>query len=153
MALYIKHIELKEANAYVAKHHRHNKPVIQHRFSIACYEGDKLVGVAIVGRPRARLIDQCMTVEILRLCTDGTYNACSKLYSACVRSARELGYNRIITYILETELGTSLKASGFKYCYTNSGGSWDRPSRNREDNAPIIPKKLYEVILREARYE
>lgn len=146
--LEIRHIELKTANDFVAKNHRHNKPVIQHRFSIGCYEGDTLVGVAIVGRPRARLIDQCMTVEILRLCTDGTFNACSKLYTACMRSARELGYERIITYILETEPGTSLKASGFKYCYTNSGGSWDRPNRKREDTAPTIPKKLYEVILR-----
>lgn len=145
--LEIKHVELKEANKFVELYHRHNKPVIQHRFSIGCYEGDKLVGVAIVGRPRARMIDQKYTVEILRLCTDGTYNACSKLYSACRRSAKELGYERIITYILETEPGTSLKASGFKYCYTNSGGSWNRPSRLREDQAPTIPKKLYEVIL------
>jgi len=145
--LVIKHLELKTANDFVSSYHRHNKAVRGHRFSIGCYLGDKLVGVAIVGRPVARMIDQYNTVEILRLCTDGTYNACSKLYSACVRCAKELGYSRIITYILESELGTSLKASGFTYCYTNTGGSWDRPSRNREDQAPTIPKKLYEVVF------
>ena len=76
----IRHIELKDANAFVAKHHRHHKPVTGHRFSIAAYDGDKLCGVAIVGRPVARNIDQQNTVEVLRLCTDGTRNACSFLY-------------------------------------------------------------------------
>lgn len=145
--LTIRHIELKTANDFVSQYHRHNKAVRGHRFSIGCYIEDKLIGVAIVGRPVARNIDQYNTVEILRLCTDGTYNACSKLYSACRRSAKELGYDRIITYILESESGTSLKASGFTYRYTNSGGSWDRPSRNRKDSAPIIPKKLYDVVF------
>jgi hypothetical protein len=100
-----------------------------------------------VGRPRARRIDQINTVEVLRLCTDGTHNACSFLYAACRRAAKELGYERIITYILDSESGTSLKASGWNYCYTNSGGSWNVPSRPREDKAPICPKKLYEAKL------
>lgn len=109
--------------------------------------GGVLVGVAIIGRPVARKIDQIMTVEILRLCTDGTYNACTKLYGACKRAAKELGYSRIITYTLETEPGTSLRAAGYRYCYTTKGETWNRPSRKRIDKAPIVPKKLYEVIL------
>lgn len=146
--LHIGHIELAEANAFVAEHHRHHKPVRGHRFSLGCYDGDRLCGVAIVGRPVARKIDQRSTVEVLRLCTDGTRNACSILYAACRRASRELGYSRIITYILESEPGTSLLAAGWRYCYTNRGGSWDSPSRRRYNKAPTAPKKLYDSILK-----
>ena len=141
------HIELKDANAYVTQHHRHHKAVRGHRFSLACYENYRLCGVAIVGRPRSRRIDQHMTVEVLRLCTDGTRNACSKLYGACRRAARALGYGRLITYILDGETGKSLLASGFSYCYTNKGGSWTHPGSPRTDKAPVCPKHLYEIIL------
>lgn len=141
------HIELKDANAYVTQHHRHHKAVRGHRFSLACYENGRLCGVAIVGRPRSRRIDQHMTVEVLRLCTDGTRNACSKLYGACCRAARALGYSRLITYILDGEKGKSLLASGFSYCYTNKGESWNQLGRPRTDKALVCPKHLYEIIL------
>lgn len=147
--LWVSHIELKEANAYVTVHHRHHKAVRGHRFSLACYEGERLCGIAIVGRPRSRHINQHMTVEVLRLCTDGTQNACSKLYGACRRAALALGYQRLITYILEQENGKSLLASGFTYCYTNKGGTWNQPGRPRTDQAPVCPKQLYEIILTE----
>ena len=144
----IKHIELKEANAFVAEHHRHHSPVRGHRFSIGVVDAaGQLHGVAIVGRPVARAIDYTTTVEVLRLCTDGTLNACSMLYSACRRAARELGYRRIITYILEDEPGTSLRAAGWRDCYNTAGGSWDTPARRREDKAPTCPKRLYEAVM------
>lgn len=145
--LTVRHMELADANAYVTEHHRHHKAVRGHRFSLACYEDGRLCGVAIVGRPRSRRIDQRATVEVLRLCTDGTQNACSKLYGACRRAAKALGYDRLITYILEDEDGKSLLASGFSYCYTNKGGSWNQPGRPRTDKAPVCPKQLYEIIL------
>ena len=143
----IRHIELAEANAYVTEYHRHHKAVRGHRFSLACYVDGRLCGVAIVGRPRSRRIDQHTTVEVLRLCTDGTKNACSKLYGACGRAAKSLGYDRMITYILENEDGASLRASGFSYCYTGRGGSWNQPGRPRTDQEPTCPKQLYEIIL------
>lgn len=146
--LEIRHIELKTANAFVSLHHRHHKAVTGHKFSIGCFMDKQLVGVAIVGRPIARKIDQYNTVEVLRCCTDGTKNACSMLYSACRRAAKELGYSRIITYILETESGTSLIASGWNYVYTNRGGSWNVKSRPRKDTAPTLPKKLFESKLK-----
>lgn len=145
--LTIRHIELADANSYVTAHHRHHKAVRGHRFSLACHEDGRLCGVAIVGRPRSRRIDQHSTVEVLRLCTDGTKNACSKLYGACRKAAKVLGYDRLITYILESEDGASLRASGFSYCYTNRGGSWNQPGRSRTDKAPVCPKHLYEIIL------
>jgi len=145
--LTVGHVELEAANAYVTEHHRHHGAVRGHRFSLACYEDGRLCGVAVVGRPRSRRIDQHMTVEVLRLCTDGTKNACSKLYGACRRAAKALGYERLITYILADESGKSLLASGFTYCYTNKGGSWNQPGRPRSDKAPVCPKRLYEIIL------
>lgn len=85
--LEIKHIELKEANGFMGLYHRHHKPVIGHRFSIGCFSDDKLVGVAIVGRPIARRIDQHSTVEVLRCCTDETKSACSML--CCLQASRK----------------------------------------------------------------
>lgn len=82
MALELCPMTLKEANAYVEQHHRHHKPVTGHKFSIGCSDGEKIVGVAIVGRPVSRHLDDGWTLEVNRLCTDGTHNACSMLYAA-----------------------------------------------------------------------
>ena len=133
MSLEIRPIILREANAYVAAHHRHNLPTNGHKWSLACYDGDRLCGVAIAGQPVARNLDDGTTIEVRRVCTDGTYNACSKLYGACSRIAKEMGYKRIVTYTLQSEPGTSLKASGWKYDGEAGGGSWNVPSRPRED--------------------
>ena len=114
-------ITLKEANAFVEQHHRHHKPATGHKFSIGCTDGEKIVGVAIVGRPVSRYLDDGWTLEVNRLCTDGTHNACSMLYAAAWRAARAMGYHKLITYILDSESGTSLKAAGWK-CVGQAGG-------------------------------
>lgn len=75
-------VSLKEANAFVAEHHRHHKPVTGHKFSIGCQSMGRLVGVAIVGRPVSRYLDDGLTLEVTRLCTTGERNACSMLYAA-----------------------------------------------------------------------
>lgn len=129
----IRPITLREANAYVAQHHRHNLPVNGHKWSIACYDGERLCGVAIAGQPIARKLDDGLTIEIRRVCTDGTYNACSMLYGAASRVAKAMGYKRVITYTLQSEPGTSLKASGWKDCGEAGGVSWNMPSRPREE--------------------
>lgn len=132
--LNIRPITLHDANAYVALHHRHNIPTSGHKWSAACYDDDRLCGVAICGRPVARKLDDGETIEARRVCTDGTKNACSFLYGACARIAKDFGYARIITYILETETGTSLKASGWQMAQDQCGGiSWNVPSRVRVD--------------------
>ena len=128
----IRPIKLRDANAYVAQHHRHNQPTNGHKWSLACYDGDRLCGVAIAGQPIARKLDDGLTIEVRRVCTDGTKNACSALYGACARVAREMGYRKIITYTLMSEPGTSLKASGWTNCGEAGGVSWDVPSRPRE---------------------
>lgn len=103
------------------------------------------MGVAVVGRPVARMLQDGFTAEVTRLCTDGTRNACSMLYSACWRAAKALGYRKMITYILNTEPGTSLKAAGWKVIGERGGGSWSVPSRPRVDNHPLQRKLLFEI--------
>lgn len=122
MALEIRPITLKDANAYVAAQHRHNRPTTGHKWSVAVYDGERLCGVAIAGRPIARKQDDGLTIEIRRVCTDGTRNACSMLYGACVRAARAMGYKRVVTYTLVSEPGASLKASGFQSSGEAGGG-------------------------------
>lgn len=130
--LTIRPIKLKDANRFVDENHRHNIPTNGHKYSVACYDGDRLCGVAIAGKPVARLLDDGETIEIRRVCTDGTRNACSILYGACTRIAREMGFRRVVTYTLESEPGSSLKASGFRNDGLCGGGGWDRVSRHRE---------------------
>lgn len=115
-------ISLSEANTFVATWHRHHKPVVGHKFSIGCEADGRLAGVAIVGRPVSRYLDDGKTLEVNRLCTDGTKNACSFLYAAAARAARAMGYQRIITYTLDTEGGASLHAAGW-CCAGRAGGT------------------------------
>lgn len=145
--LHIIPIELDEANAFVRQHHRHHPPTLSHRFSIALSDGEKVVGVAIVGRPVARMLQDGWTVEVLRLATDGTRNACSMLYSRCWRIAQLLGYRRCITYILDTEHGASLNAAGWRCIGKAGGGSWNVPSRPRVDKHPTQGKLRWEASV------
>lgn len=136
-------LSLHEANKYVEQYHRHHSPVYRDKYRLGCEENGKLVGVANVGRPVSRYLDDGKTLEVLRLCTDGTKNACSFLYSRCARIAKELGYEKIITYILETESGGSLKASGWICEDSNCGGGhWDCPSRPR-NTGTLIQESLF----------
>ena len=92
--LTVKPMSLADANRFVAEHHRHHKPVRGHKFSLGCMANGRLAGVAIVGRPVSRYLDDGLTLEVNRLCTDGTKNACSFLYGAAARAAKVLGYHR-----------------------------------------------------------
>lgn len=144
----IVHVELSEANDFVAIHHRHHKPVPGHRFSLGALKNSTMVGVCIVGRPVARMTDQKNIVEVTRLCTDGSPNACSALYAAAARAAKELGFQKIQTFILESEPGTSLKASGWAKESVGAGGSWNRPSRGgRREDQPQEPKVKWSKAL------
>ena len=108
-------MELSEANALVAQWHRHHQPSQGHRFSLGVADSDGTWhGAAIIGRPVARLAGSPRAVlEVVRLVTDGTYNTCSILYAAAARAGAAMGYERIQTYILDSETGASLRASGW----------------------------------------
>lgn len=138
MSLRVTPITLAEANAYVAEYHRHHKPTVGHIFSVAVADGDVVHGVAIVGRPVARMLADGFTAEVNRVATDGAQNACSMLYATCWRAARALGYHKLITYTLASEPGTSLRAAGWKVVGQTDGKSWDRPGRPRVDWHPTL---------------
>lgn len=135
-----------EAREYIRETHRHHGPPAGYKFGIALEHQDQLVGVVTVGRPVSRMIAERepLTAEVTRLCTNGTRNACSKLYAAAWRACQAMGYTRLITYILETEPGTSLIATGFQFVKLTRAESWNRPSRARTDKHPTGRKKLFE---------
>ncbi|WLE59255.1 hypothetical protein GIY62_00670 [Burkholderia plantarii] len=149
--LVIAPISLDEANAFVATHHRHHRPAVGHKFSIAAVDlaadEPRVCGVVIVGRPVARGNDDGMTLEVTRCCTDGTRNACSALYGAAWRAARALGYTRLITYTLPAEGGASLRGAGWRLVGARGGGNWNTPARPRVDTAAHLrgQKLLWEA--------
>jgi hypothetical protein len=139
-------VSLAEANAFVSEHHRHHPAVQGHKFSIGAALGEAIVGVAIVGRPVSRHRDDGLTLEVTRLCTDGTKNACSFLYGAAARAAFALGYKRIGTYILASEKGSSLKAAGWRLIGETDGKPrWSkRQGRPQVDVQPEQSKLLFQ---------
>lgn len=150
MSLRLIHVELATANAFVDALHRHHKRIVGHKFSLGAmatvvgYE-TKLVGVAIVGRPVARGRDDGSTLEVTRLCTDGTRNACSFLYGACARATFALGYERLGTYTLQEEGGASLRAAGWRLVGERAarGNGWQNRDGRLPDTTPA--KLLWEV--------
>ncbi len=125
-------VTLSTANRFVIAWHRHSKPDIGHLWSLGLFGPDlTLHGVAIIGRPKARGLQDGQTVEVTRVATDGTRDACSQLYGAACREARRRGYLRVVTYTLATETGASVRASGFHRAGHVKGRQWDTPSRRR----------------------
>ena len=144
MALHVRPLTLKQANELVARLHRHHKPVVTHRFSVGVFEDDGVYhGAAIVNKPVARLSPQRKVAEVSRLVTDGTPNACSMLYGAAARAAKAMGFERIQTYILESEPGTSLKASGWEFEEAIRAKPWNHKSRSRNDSHPVVRKQRW----------
>lgn len=108
----------------------------------------RIAGVAVVGRPVARRLDDGRTAEVTRTCTDGTPNANSKLYAACARAARAMGYQRLITYTQNGESGVSLRAAGFRpVVHLPPHQGWDRPSRHRPHRSQPTGRTRWEVPL------
>ena len=139
-------VSFEEAYAFVAEHHRHHQPPQGHKFSIAVAdEAGMIHGVAMVGRPVSRVLDDGWTLEVIRVATDGFSNASSALYGAARRAAWALGYKKLVTYTLPTESGSSLRAAGYRLIGQAGGGSWDRKSRPRIDKAPTLFKQRWEA--------
>ena len=141
------------ANQYIVEKHRHHTQVQGHKFSIGLFNGENLIGVAVCGRPVSRHLDDGLNLEITRLCVDEAYkNSCSKLYSVCARIAKEMGYKRILTYILKSETGISLRASGWVLTEDNCGGTvWKRNDGERTDTISNLfgEKKKYPKELKQ----
>lgn len=141
----VRPISFRDACTFVRRHHRHHGPPQGCKFCLAVVAAGNVVGVVIVGRPVARRLDDGLTAEVTRCCTDGTKNAASKLYAAARRVAMAMGYARILTYTLQDEQGTSLKAAGWRCTGTSPGSSWSVPSRIRQDKHPLGRKARWET--------
>jgi len=129
-------LKISEANLFVSAHHRHNRAVIGARFCIGAVVDGNLVGVAIVGRPVARMLDNASTAEVTRVCVcpDAPRNTNSFLYGACWRAWRAMGGTRLVTYTLASESGASLRGAGWKVVgeVTVRNKPWHGPDRQRE---------------------
>lgn len=139
-------ITLEDANLFVERYHRHHKPTPGHKFSVAVGdEAGSIHGVAIVGRPVSRVLDDGWVLEVNRVCTNGARNACSMLYRACWRVTVALGYRRLITYTLPQEGGASLRGAGFRLIGQVNGGRWNTPARPRVDRHPTQAKLVWDI--------
>lgn len=135
MSLQLVPVDFKTACQFVATWHRHHKPPVGHKFSIGVADGETLVGVAMVGRPVARLYDDGRTLEVNRTATDGTRHANSMLYGAAWRATSALGYRRLITYTQEGESGASLRGAGWRVVsQLQPRPGWNMPSRPRDSH-------------------
>ena len=139
-------VTLATANAFVNAHHRHHKATAGISFHRLCKDGE-LVGVAIVGRPVSRYLDDGWTLEVNRLCTTGEKNACSILYAASARAAKAMGYRKIITYTLDSESGSSLRAVGWSCAGLAGGKCWTGSRKPASALYPAQMKLRYEKLL------
>lgn len=139
-------VSFADACAFVADWHRHHLPPVGHKFSVGAACDGKLIGVAIVGRPVARFLDNGRVLEVLRVATDGTANANSLLYATSWRAAKALGYERLITYTQAGESGASLRAAGWRVVAERPARpGWDTPSRPRTNRNGDVQRYLWEV--------
>ena len=141
-------VTFSEACFFILQNHSHHLPPQGHKFSIAVNDGEKIVGVIIVGRPVSRSLDDTYTAEVTRCCTNGTKNVASMLYSAAWRASRAMGYRRLITYTLDSEKGVSLIAAGWKVVGQSKGGTWNRGNRPRIDKHPTGQKTLWAILTK-----
>lgn len=139
-------LTLKEANDFVDKFHRHNRSVTGHKWSVGAMDGERLVGVAIVGRTVARMAHSPLTAEVLRCCVldDAPKGACSFLYGACKRIWQQMGGTRLITYTLEKEAGASLRGAGWETHgkVKTRDNPWGSKDRSREMQEVFNEPKL-----------
>ena len=141
-------LELKDANAFITEHHRHHAPVKRDKWRFGVVDDNgKLIGVLNAGRPVARLLNDGKTIEILRCCSDGTPNLCSFMLGRARRIAKDLGYSKMISYILGTENGASYKAAGWHKEADTRGHSWNHSGRPRKTAAPVCDKQRWAVML------
>jgi hypothetical protein len=133
-----------DAFEFIRTHHRHHNVPVGGLWWQAVHDVDgSICGVAVTGRPVARPLDDGLTAEVTRLCTNGAANACSMLYAAARRVAVDKGFRRGLTYILASEDGASLRAAGWRLLWEVKGRSWNCPARPRVDKHPTENKTAY----------
>lgn len=166
-------LTLGQANAAVAAWHRRAQPVRSHRFSIGLTNAEgQLIGAAIMQRPVSSSTDQYLVIEVARCAVDPNLpprddghanSACSRLYAACARVAKEMGFHRIQTFTATFESGTTLRAAGWTLDGPSKGDSgwhrrnveitgWSRqrsPVYLRREN--VLPRQRWSKVLVSAK--
>jgi hypothetical protein len=143
-------LSLRAANDFVEKHHRHSSRTSNDggKFAIGLELDGELVGVAIVGRPVARLLQQPGTAELLQCCVKegAPVGAGKKLNARCKRIWQLMGGTRLVTYTLASESGGSLSGSGFTREADVPGRQWNGSKRG---GRPIAskPKTRWGCVL------
>lgn len=140
-----------DAGEVLRRWHRHHKRVQGHRFAIAAYSGDELVGVVIVGNPKAKALNDGTTFEVTRLCTNGHRNAASRLLGAAWKAAKAMGVRRMVSYLRSDEEGVCYRAAGWTVAADVQGREWDKytDSARRQKTLPGIIEPTTEVIDRQ----
>lgn len=140
-------LRFAEACEFVRRHHRHHEPPTGHLFSIGVVALGQICGVAIIGRPTARALQDGLTAEVTRTATDGTANANSALYAAAWRATKAMGYRRLVTYTQAGETGASLRGAGWRVVAVRAPrAGWNTPGRPRVDTHPVgIARTLWEA--------
>lgn len=149
MSLHLVPVSLAVANEHVAAWHRHNNPVVQCVFRVGAADDEGVLrAVAIVESPKGIGSMDGQTLEVTRVASDGTHNACSLLYGACARATFALGYTRLITYTQASESGSSLRAAGYRLIASRPARrGWDTPSRLRDNSRYVsVPRQLWERV-------
>ena len=123
-AIELRPITLREANALVARWHRHHRPVRGCAFSIGAFVEGEPAGAVIVGRPVAPALQDGVTFEVTRLVTNGEPHAASRLLGAAWRAARAMGVRRMVSYTRADEAGTCYRAAGWTAVAEVDGRAW-----------------------------
>lgn len=143
VALELVPMTIKEAKMFVREIHRHNRVLVGALAVIAAAENGRIIGVAVVGRPKAKALQDGWTAEITRVANIPHPNATSFLFNGATRLARSLGYRRCFTYTLKEESGAAMRALGWKVLYDVRGRSWNTPSRPRIDKHTIGDRQMW----------
>jgi hypothetical protein len=143
-------LTLRIANDFVEKHHRHSARTSNDggKFAIGLEVDGDLVGVAIVGRPVARLLQQPGTAELLRCCVipNAPTGSAKTLNSRCKRIWQLMGGTRLVTYTLLSERGGSLLGTGFAPEASVPGRRWNG-SKNGDRDLAAEPKIRWGATL------
>lgn len=140
----------RAANDFVERHHRHSARTNNDggKYAIGLEHDGQLVGVAIVGRPTARMLQHGsdeFPAELTRLCTSpgAPKGAGSKLYSRAKRIWQLMGGTHFHTYTLKRESGETMRGAGLSEPAAEvPADAWTRPSRPRRARAIEAEDKL-----------
>ncbi|WP_369596454.1 XF1762 family protein [Novosphingobium aromaticivorans] len=145
-------ISIRSAKAFVREHHRHNPSVAGARTAIGLELDGRLVGVGLLGNPKARELAADRTcAEAVRVCVshEAPKGASSKINSRLKRIWQLHGGRRFITYNRADESGASMRGAGLTPTSVVKGRQWNCQSRPRTVVQDVVDKVRWEQALSE----